>query len=160
MAQDHISAQPGASAPCPSKQCLLHSGFPKFQLSTCSQHLSSSPCFSSHASSCPSVPLSSLPQVIFHPLLSLPTPLIPESVLPDSSPASPSHLDLAGSPSPPRSWVERWHLSPSFLMPKTRKNQSRKIRDIYFSVPASHGMKPSSKSDIGLPANLRAAEEL
>lgn len=148
MAQDHISAQPEATSPCLGKQCLLHSTFPKLQLSACSQHLSSSPCFFSHASSCLSVPLSSLSQAIFHPLLSLSTPLTPESALPDSPLAPPSHLDLLGSPSPPWSWMKRWHLSPSFFMPKIRRNQSGKIRHIYSSVPASHGTKPSSKSEI------------
>lgn len=84
MAQDHISAQPVATRPCPSKQCLLHPGFPQASVVYFSQHLSISPCFSSHVSSCSSVPLSFLSQAIFQPLLSLSTPLTPESLTPDS----------------------------------------------------------------------------
>lgn len=138
----------GPPVPAPASSAFSSLAFPKLQSSTCSQHLSSSPCFSSHASSCPSVPFSSHSQAIFQPLLSLSTPLTPESVLPDSPPAPLSHLNLAGSSSPSWSWVERWHWSPSFFRPKTRKNQSGKIRDIYSSVPASNAIKPSSKLDI------------
>lgn len=145
--QDHISAQPGATSSCPRKQRLLHSSFPQASVvyllpAYFQQSLFLLPCFK--LPQCPS--FISLPGHIPAPPFSVHSinSWVSAAWLPTSSSVSlgfywfrPSSLKLSGV----------WHLSPSFFIPKTRKNQNGKIRDISSSIPASHAMKLSRKTD-------------